>query len=144
MRSLCFLMCAAVFLFTSALYASQLTVEPGQIRMPMPGRTVTAAYLTINNPQQQTMTLISASSPAFARIEIHTHLHQDGVMRMVRLEELDVAAGQSVKFQPGGLHLMLFEPQQPLAEDMVLPLTLEFTNGLILETLLPVVAMPRR
>lgn len=144
LRVLSMLLCSVALLFTAVLSATQLSIEPGQIRMPMPGRTVTAAYLTIYNQQQQAVTLIAASSPAFERVEIHTHLHQDGVMRMVRLDKLDLAAEQSVTFQPGGLHLMLFNPQQELTEGLKIPLTLEFADGQTLHTELPVVAMPRR
>ena len=60
-------------------------------------------------------------------IEIHTHLHEDGVMKMRQINSLEIPGGESVVLEPGGLHLMLFKLQLPLTEP--LPLTLCFDDG---------------
>jgi len=69
----------------------------------------------------------SASALADIRVADHTHIHDNGVMRMRQLPALDIPAGDTVTLQPGGLHLMLFGLQPPLPA--VLPLNLCFSDG---------------
>ncbi|MDP2714895.1 copper chaperone PCu(A)C [Rheinheimera sp.] len=121
-----------------------VSVTNEQIRQPMPGRTVTAGYLTLHNQSAQAIILKGASSPAFARTELHQHSHKDGMMRMEQVEQITVDAGESVEFAPGGLHLMFFEPTAALELDQAVPLSLQFADGQQLTLTLPVVAMPKR
>lgn len=126
------------------LQAATPTVKDGQVRQPMPGRSVTAGYFTLTNPSDTALQLVSAQSPLFARVELHQHSHKDGMMRMEQVSAIDIAAGATVELAPGGLHLMLFEPQAELAPGMPVPLTLSFAGGQQLQVELPVVAMPKR
>lgn len=121
-----------------------VSVTNGEIRQPMPGRTVTAGYLTLHNQSTQAIILTGASSPAFARTELHQHSHKDGMMRMEKVEQITVDVGGSVEFVPGGLHLMFFEPAAALEVEQTVPLSLQFSNGQELMLTLPVVAMPKR
>lgn len=120
------------------------TAEDSQIRQPMPGRTVTAGYLTLHNHSSKAATLIAASSSKFARVELHQHTHKDGMMRMEQVSEINIEAGGSIAFTPGGLHFMLFEPEDKLEIGQPIPLTLEFADGQQLALTVPVVATPKR
>ena len=51
---------------------------------------VRAGYMTIHNPQQQLVSIVSLRSESFASVEIHQTLEQDGMMRM---EAVPVKAG---------------------------------------------------
>ena len=46
-------------------------------------------------------------------------------MRMRQIEKIDLPAGQSVKLQPGGLHVMLIGLKQNLVPDENVPITLK-------------------
>lgn len=107
--------------------AAALEVSGAYVREPIPGRYMSAAFMTLNNTADTDKTLVSVSADWAGIIEIHTHLHDNGVMRMRQLESLTIPAGETVSLQPGGLHLMLFKLQLPLAEP--LPLTLCFDDG---------------
>ncbi len=126
------------------LQAAVPTVQDGQVRQPMPGRSVTAGYFTLTNSADTALQLVSAQSPLFERVELHQHSHKDGMMRMEHVSAIDIAAGATVELAPGGLHLMLFEPQAELTPGMLVPLTLGFADGQHLQVELPVVAMPKR
>lgn len=78
------------------------------------GATVGAAYGEIQNSGSQADLLLSISTPAAGRAEIHTHAHVDGVMSMRKLESLAIPAGSSAKLGPGGDHIMLFDLKAPL------------------------------
>ena len=136
----------ALLLLSAPLFAAPavVTLDNGQIRLPMPGRSVSAGYFTLNNSSEQQMVLTAVSSDAFGRIELHQHSHKDGMMRMEQVGRIDIAAQSSVTLEPGGLHLMLFEPAADLSIGQSVPVLLHFANGQQLETLLPVVAMPKR
>ncbi|MBE0482253.1 MAG: copper chaperone PCu(A)C [Bacterioplanes sp.] len=107
-------------------HASTMTVTNAKVRQPIPGRTMSAAFMQISNQSQQDIELVSARADWSERIEIHTHLHENGVMKMREIESLPIAAGSSVTLQPGGLHLMLFGLSPNLSTR--LPLELCFSD----------------
>lgn len=112
--------------------ATKLSITDARVREAIPGRMMSAAFLTITNTAKHSRKLVSVTADWAGLIEIHTHLHEDGVMKMRQLERLEIPAGESVVLQPGGLHLMLFKLQLPLAD--VLPMELCFSNGECIET----------
>lgn len=88
-----------------------------------------AAYLRIVNSGAKADKLLSASTPAAKRAELHTHEHVDGVMRMRQVKFVEVPAKGEVAFKPGGLHVMLFDLEKPLHEGFGFPLTLTFEKA---------------
>ncbi|MCC5826963.1 copper chaperone PCu(A)C [Alkalimonas sp.] len=128
----------------AAVQPASIEADEVVVRVPMPGRTVTAGYLTLHNPSDQLRQLVAVHSDAFARVELHTHTHVDGMMRMVQVDAIDIPASGKVALQPGGLHLMLFEPQQSLEENQSVPLQLQFDDGSQLQLDARLVMPPRR
>lgn len=88
-----------------------------------------AAYMVIENTGPKADALIGASTPVAARAEIHLHVHTDGVMRMVRVEEAAIEANGQVAFEPGNHHIMLFDLNRPLRAGESYPLTLHFKQA---------------
>ncbi len=123
-----------LFLFSSVSLAAMadVIVSDAYVREPIPGRAMSAAFMTLTNNGSDDKVLVSASAPWAGSIEIHTHIHDNGVMRMRQLQELTIPAGESVTLQPGGLHLILFNLQSPLAQS--LPLTLCFVGDDCIDT----------
>jgi periplasmic copper chaperone A len=104
------LTCAACLLTSATLVMAENTLEidDAYVRQPIPGKNMSAAFMTIRNTSAADQTLVSASAEWANTIEIHTHTHEDGVMRMRQIADLPLPAGETVTLQPGGLHLMLF------------------------------------
>jgi copper(I)-binding protein len=88
-----------------------------------------AGFLTIRNTGAEADTLVAASSPAAARVELHTSLREGDVMRMRPVENVPVPAGGSVTLAPGGLHMMMMGLTRPLAVGQVVPVTLRFERA---------------
>lgn len=88
-----------------------------------------AAYLSIANHGKHDDELLGADTPIAGKVEMHEHLHQDGLMKMQQVQTLPVAAGETLVFQPGGYHLMLFNLEQPLVAGEHFPLTLHFAEA---------------
>ncbi|SDS29957.1 hypothetical protein SAMN05216198_1642 [Halopseudomonas litoralis] len=88
-----------------------------------------AAYLVLENKGDRTDRLIGAASTIAGRVELHQHIHQDGLMKMQQIDSVEIAPGAQVEFKPGGHHLMLFGLQQPLVEGSSYPMTLSFEHA---------------
>lgn len=85
-----------------------LVVEEARVRAVIPGQDRTVAYFTARNTGTSPIVLTGASTPASRAIEIHTTIQDGEVARMRRLDEVVIGAGETVPFEPGGRHLMLF------------------------------------
>lgn len=118
-------------LFTLPALAADLRIEQARTAPPIPGTGMMAGYLTLVNDGDTAVTVRGATSPAFGRISLHRSIEQDGQSRMEPVDALTVAAGERAVFEPGGLHLMMFEPSgEPAVGDM-LPLELQTDAGTI-------------
>ena len=73
--------------------------------------------------------LLSAASPAAAKVELHAHINDNGVMRMREVNAIDLAPDATVKLAPGGLHVMLLGLTEPLKKGKAVPLTLTFEKA---------------
>lgn len=124
---------AAFVSLTSYVALAEVVVTDATIREILPGRTMTAGYFSISNSGTVDAELISASSPQFGSIELHQHSHKDGMMKMEQVQSVKVAAGEQVHFQPGGLHLMMFDAKTSISEGQQIPLRLTFKDGQSIE-----------
>lgn len=110
--------------------AGDLRVEAPWLRATPPGAGVTGGFLTVRNNGAKDDRLLSVTSPAVTRIEIHEMRHEDGVMRMRPLRDgLAIPAGATVELAPGGYHLMLFGPKRPFVEGEDIPATARFERA---------------
>ena len=98
-------------------------------RPTVQGQTAGGGYLRIDNKGAFGDRLIGASSDAASSVELHSMTMDGEVMRMRRVEAIDVPAGGSVELKPGGLHLMLIGLKAPLRAGSTIPLTLRFEKG---------------
>ena len=81
---------------------------------PIPGRPA-AAYLVIENNQDVIDYLVAAASPAAEKLTLHQSLLAQGVMRMRRIDSLEVPANGRFVLRPGEHHLMLLNTIDDLA-----------------------------
>jgi copper(I)-binding protein len=93
------------------------------------GAKVGGAYLEIKAAAGRGDRLIAVKSPAAGAAELHTHIMENGIVRMRRVDAIAVPAGKSVVLKPGGYHLMLMDLKAPLKEGDLLKLTLVFEKA---------------
>lgn len=106
-----------------------IQVKDPWARETPPGVSHGAAYMTLVNEGGVKDRLIGARSGVANVAELHTHLMEDGVVKMRGLEGVNVPPGTPVVFEPGGLHIMLIELKEPLEAGERFPLTLEFERA---------------
>ncbi|MBV7600134.1 copper chaperone PCu(A)C [Aeromonas sp. sia0103] len=109
----------------------------GYVRLLPPGSPNTAAFMVLKNDGDQPVTLTAVSSPEAARAELHTHLHENGVMKMRQVDGIQIPAKGEVALKPGSFHIMLFEVHD-LSQAVPVPLTLTLDDGQSLTLSLPV------
>lgn len=87
------------------------------------------AYLTLHNMGKGDDALVSARGDIADKVELHTHLNDNGVMRMREVARVPVAAGQETALKPGSYHIMLIGLKKPLVEGERFPLVLTFDKA---------------
>ena len=123
----------------SATAAEDISVSDAYVRAVAPVVPNSAAFLALHNAGATAHTLVSASSPAATNVELHTHINDNGGMRMRPVEGgIQVPAGGVTTLQPGGLHVMLIGLQHPLTEGGSVQLGLTFEDGSTQELTVPV------
>jgi len=118
-----------VGLLSLPLSAAELSVDGGYLRATPPGQMMGAAFMTLSNNSDKTVTLTGGQSAETAAIEVHNHSMSDGVMSMQQLEELNIKAGEKVQLAPGGLHIMLIGLKKSLLAGEKFSFELNFKDG---------------
>jgi copper(I)-binding protein len=100
--------------------------------------TNSAVYLILRNGGEETDRLTGAETPAAAAVQIHESRVVDDVMRMQRVDGLDIPSGETVELKPGGVHLMLLGLTRSLIEGEEIDITLHFVLSSDLVVRVPV------
>lgn len=109
--------------------ADQVSVIEPVVRLVPPGASNSAAFMVLRNGGERETKLVAAQSPAARTVELHTHLNDNGVMRMRQVPSIDLNGKGEAVLRPGGLHLMLIDLKGPLSEGGSVSLTLSFADG---------------
>jgi periplasmic copper chaperone A len=99
-------------------------------RPTAPGAPAAVGYLTVTNTGHEPDTLVGASSPMAASLDLHQSSMAGGIMRMRAVTGgLTIAPGQTVRLEPGSYHLMFVAPKKPFAVGDHIPGTLRFRRA---------------
>jgi len=103
---------------------AKVTVTDGWFRT-LPAAVPSGGYFTLRNDGEKAITLTGAESPACGMLMMHKS--SNGGMEHVM--SLDVAAGETVHFAPGGYHLMCMDTKPVLKPGAQIPVTFRFMGG---------------
>jgi len=104
-----------------------LHVSPVQAADPIAGSS--QIVLAITNDGDGDDTLLAVETDAAVAIELHETLIDDGQATMEPRDEVPLPAGETVRFQPGGLHLMMVAPDDEVEVGATFEITLEFDRS---------------
>lgn len=107
--------------------AKGVSVEHPWVRATPGGSTITAAFMHIKSEGGDKLT--GATSPVAGRVEVHTHIMDGDVMKMRRVDVLEIAAGTTRQLKPMGDHIMLFDLKAPLKDGDLVKMTLTFEKA---------------
>lgn len=109
---------------------AHIVVSEAWVKPTIPGTENGAAYFTLLNHNDHPVTLLGVSTEVARASEVHQHvMSEEGIMRMRRVPELTLAAGEQVVFQPGGYHVMLFGVKNPFKVGDNVAFQLQFADA---------------
>ena len=126
-----------------AASSQPVQVKDAWVRAMVAGQQSTGAYLTVT--AKTATRLVGIASAVAGVAEVHEMKMEGDIMKMRAVPVLELPAGKSVRFKPGGYHIMLMDLAQPLQKGSSVPLTLFFKDAQGIESrmnlMLPVAAV---
>lgn len=113
----------------SAPEGPSLTFESAWIRAMPPGMKMTAGFGKLENHGQELIELATFASPSFGDVSLHRTERVDGLSKMREVPILEIPPGGTVELAPGGYHLMLMMPVEPLEAGRVVTVQMSTASG---------------
>jgi len=113
----------------SPVFAEALNISDAWIKNLPPVVPMRAGYMTIENSTDQRIQIIGAESEVFTAVEIHETVEKDGMMSMQPVSVLTIPPGTTTQLAPGGIHLMMMQPEETLKPGDLVSVTLKFDDG---------------
>ncbi|MEI7843534.1 MAG: copper chaperone PCu(A)C [Gallionellaceae bacterium] len=112
----------------SQAIAGEVKVGDAWARATAPGQDAGMAAVKVSSAKDARIVAVTCTASNTA--ELHTMVHENGVMKMRQVDYFELKANQELLLGPGGNHLMLIGLKKPLkAGDSVgLTLTVEFAD----------------
>ena len=121
-------MAALALLIFATPAKGAVVVSNGWIRL-LPAGLPAAGYFDLHNGGDKSVSLTGASSPACGMLMLHKSKNTGGMMRMEDVFSVEVAPRATLKFAPGGYHLMCMDPSPALKPGAHAAVTLTFSDG---------------
>lgn len=120
-------LCIAMMVCVSA--GADIEIKDAFVQIVPHNTKSAAAYMSIQNNTDKDITLLSAQSTIAASTELHQHIHQDGMAKMVQVPHITIKARDKVMLAPGGYHVMFIGLTQPLKEGQEVSFALHFDTN---------------
>ena len=75
------------------------------------------------------MVIAKAESAHFREVAFHRTEAAGEILHMIAVPELEISPGETLSLEPGGYHLMLIEPLEPLGVDDTVGISLSTSDG---------------
>jgi copper(I)-binding protein len=108
---------------------AQVAINNPSAHATPPGAKVAAGYMVIINRASKPDRLVSATSPAAARVEMHVAAREGGATKSRKVAGFDLLPEATFVLKPGGPFLMLVGIKHPLKEGDKIPVTLKFKRA---------------
>lgn len=120
---------AVLFGLSFAAQAADVEVSQAWTRATAPGQDSAMVQAIITS--KQAAQLVGVSCDCARTAELHSMVHEGGMMKMRQVEAIDLPAGEAVDLGAAGYHLMLMGLKQQIKEgkQIQLTLTLRYMNG---------------
>ena len=122
---------AALLLLSGTVHpavGATVSVSNAWSRATPPATTVGVVYAELVATAADALIAIDAGDVA-ERAELHVSSNEGGTMKMRPMTSVTLAASQPVRFQPGGMHIMLIGLRKPLVAGTAVPLTFKFRSA---------------
>lgn len=113
---------------SAGAFAASATVSDCWVRL-LPGNLPSGAYFNVTNASGNAIELTGVESDAFGMAMLHRTQNNGGTSTMTMVESATVPANGTLKFAPGGYHVMLENPKRALKIGSTIELGFTFGNG---------------
>lgn len=118
-----------LFIFSGFSFAKGVMVDDPYVRAIPPGQTISASFMTLINEGDKAIDLVKATSDIAKHVELHEHIHEDGMRKMRQVPKISVAAKSKTELKPGGYHIMLIDLVKGIKPADIITINLEFSDG---------------
>lgn len=109
--------------------SGSLRVVDATVDVP-PNPSQASVRFVVDNRSDEADELVAAASPDARAVEVHrSEVDDDGLATMQEVDRLAIPARSQVTFEPGGLHVMLRDPSEPLEAGQTVELDLTFAEA---------------
>jgi len=129
MKRLIFLFAVILVATVHAYTQPVIKIVDPWVRAVPPNMKNTALFMTIINQGDEDDELIGVEGDVSKMIQIHKTVNENGVMKMVHVDKIEIHGHSKVELKPGGYHIMLMGLKRPLKEGEVLKFTLIFKKS---------------
>ncbi len=123
--------------FAQDIVSGNLTISGAFARASPMMAQAGAGFMTITNAGEADR-LVAAESGASEIVELHTHIEENGMMAMRKVDAIDVPANGSVELKPGSFHVMFINLMDGLQEGGEVDAVLVFEKAGEVAVILPV------
>ena len=116
-------------LLFSDLAIGDIVIKNAWVRAAPSGSKIMAAYMIIDNQTSETITSSKIIANGFEKTEIHTSYVVDEISKMKKLNNLSIKGSESLVMEPGGLHLMLINPDEVPKRNSNVEILMFFKNA---------------
>ena len=113
----------------AAVFGADIEIEGAYARASIPNVPNSAAFFVIKNNSDKDIAITSANSDIAEKNELHTHIKENKMMKMIKIEKLVVPAKSSLELKSGGDHVMLIGLKKELKAGDEISLELSFSDG---------------
>ncbi len=107
----------------------KIMIENPWVKGASASQKMSVGYMTLENTSSKSDKLLSVESEVCEVVELHKMTHENDMMKMGRVNAIEVPANGSAKLKQGGLHLMLIRLKKPLKSGDQIELILNFENA---------------
>lgn len=127
-----------LFLLGCASPASDVRIIDPWASEPAGAKATTiAGFMCIQNDGPSPIRIVSASSEMVERVEIHEIVHEQGIVRMKKVEAVDIPSNSTVCLEPKHTHLMLIGIDDAIRGGAEIRLQIDTASGEKLQVVLP-------
>jgi copper(I)-binding protein len=128
-RAMTLALVAAAGLLHGAPAQAQVVVSDAWARATVPGAKTAAGYLVFTNKGSEEASLMVLTSTVSDKVQIHrSSVDSQGVSRMWPVGFLRIPPGETVRFDPSGLHLMFNDIKAPFVVGQKVPVRVIFEH----------------
>lgn len=113
----------------AAVFGADVEIDGAYARASIPNVPNSAAFFVIKNNSDKDIAITSANSDIAEKNELHTHIKENKMMKMMKIEKLVVPAKSSLELKSGGDHVMLMGLKKELKAGDEINLELSFSDG---------------